>query len=77
MDKSNKFPHLLEFLQVERDALEYATSDIRNTFRRGNVNVLGESTDEKEKGHGCVFHKSNGHITEHCRSFLGMTVSDR
>ena len=79
IDKNNKFPHLLEFLKVERDAHEYAMSDFRSNLKRVNVNVfndLGNSIGT-EKRKQCLIHKSRGHITENCRSYTSMNVNGR
>ena len=43
VDKLDKFPYLLEFLKVERAALEYGTSEMKRPLRQGNVNSLDSS----------------------------------
>ena len=43
VDKLDKFPYLLEFLKVERAALEYGTPEMQRQLRQGNVNSLDSS----------------------------------
>ena len=61
--KTEKFPHLLKFLSMERDALEYATSTVRTSGggASGNLNIL-RTTDIS-----CVVHYwSDNHPTPEC-----------
>ena len=65
VDKYNKFPSLLEFLSIERNAVEYGLSNLRisdNGF--GKINFLSNS---KDGCMGCIIHKSNSHWTADCR----------
>ena len=59
VDKMNKFPGLLEFLRVERKALEYGLSDLRldSATTQGRVNtVTSESSYSSTDIENCLIH---------------------
>ena len=72
VEKTNKFPHLLEFLINERKALEYGMGELRITDRRYSIHYT-----EKSKILACLLHDSSSHNTANCRSYLNMNINDR
>ena len=75
VDKYNKFPSLLDFLRIERNALEYGAANIRiSDSRFGKINYLNSKHDD---GMECIIHKVNSHRTVDCRKYTDMTVRER
>ena len=74
VDKSNKFPELLNFLSVERKALEYSMSDLRYSFqsKSGMVNYIAT-----ENHSNCLIHNDGSHKTSECKTYLKMTLNNR
>ena len=71
----NRFNSLLEYLRVERAALEYGLSDLRSSSERryGGIHNI-EKANEKET---CLIHVNGNHKTSDCKSYLAMNVSER
>ena len=68
VNKTNKFPDLLGFLWVERDVLEYATSNMRSSSsRQANINIINAGDKSNEE---CLLHKSRTHSTGYCWAYL-------
>ena len=74
---SNKFPHLLKYLQDQRRIIEYADSSIRCTFdgEGGSISHFGNLKDSAHKH--CIIHNANSHMTSECRSYLALSVKDK
>jgi hypothetical protein len=72
VDKSNKFPHLMQFLITERNALEYGMVDLRATSEKININYIEMDSEPK-----CLIHKSSSHKTVDCRYYNDLTVPGR
>ena len=72
VDKTNKFPALLEFLRLERDVLEYATSDLRSS-----VKYVVDDSNKGKNEEECLVHRSHNHSTERCRTYLNMSINER
>ena len=74
VDKTNKFPFLLDFLINERKALEYGMSELRvNGEKRYPINLA-----ESGKGPKCIIHDfATSHNTADCRNYNGMSINER
>ena len=73
VDRKNKFPSLLEFLKVERAALEYGTSELKGNQRQGNIHAIEASGCERT----CLVHGIGGHDTKDCRQYKSLSVAER
>ena len=72
----DKFPSLLEYLKIERAALEYGLSEIRSHSDRkyGNVSNIEKFDNGSET---CLLHMNTDHTTSDCKLYLKMSVSER
>ena len=87
VDRTNKFPHLLEFLLEKRRAIKYDEAELRDnkdvTTRKATIHhaYRPERKDEPppgtEKTYRCWIHNSNSHDIAECRHFLSMTSEDK
>ena len=64
MKVREKFPCLLKFLQIERSALEYSTSELKTKCKQVNM-------------HTCLIHGNVGHNTKDCRQYKSYGIADR
>ena len=83
VDKSNKFPSLLEFLQGQRSAIEYESATLRatssNQCHKGTAHCTGSSTEEKKEDNKeprpkCLIHDNDRHWTSNCRLYQAKTI---
>ena len=74
VDKTNKFPYLLEFLITERNALEYGMAELRvcSDKRYGTIHYV-----DAGYGNKCLIHNCDSHKTSECRSYLMLSVNER
>ena len=73
--KMNKFPHLLKFLITERNALEYATSDLRKDVKAPPSNAYAVMSLSENL---CVIHFwTNNHSTADCRTYANLTLENK
>lgn len=89
VDKSNKFPALLKFLQDQRKIIEYETSDLRSasqapvkgfTHYTANAQNPDEDTEDKRLTTNppkCLIHEKGVHWTSECKSLLAKSVDER
>lgn len=86
IDKSNKFPALLEFLIKRKSIIEYLSSDLRaTTGHAANVNHVKTSgptqdeqnKDEKKSRTRCWIHNSDSHSTQECSVFKQKSADER
>ena len=75
LDMKDRFTSLLEYLKIERAALEYGMSELRSNSERkyGGVHNI-EKVGEKET---CFIHANSNHKISECRSYLRMRISER
>ena len=67
----------MKFLLEQKRILEYEIASLRMdnepisqvVYYTGNVNT--------NRVNRCVYHNSNGHLTEECRNYLGMQIQER
>ena len=71
-----KFPDLLKFLCSERNAMEYAMSDLRRCARVSpspNVNIISTNGES-----ACIIHFwVDNHSTEDCRTFKNLSAENK
>ena len=74
---SEKFVKLLDFLKIERSALEYGMSELRAYYERkpGHIHSL-QGASSHSLSDTCLIH-NEAHRTENCKTYLTMTISDR
>ena len=76
VDKRNKFPSLLKFLTAERNAIQYAMSDIRQTAQRsalGTVQTISTGSTST-----CAIHFwSSNHTTSDCRTYGNLPIETK
>ena len=86
VDKSNKFPSLLEFLQGQRSAIEYESATLRatssNQCHKGTAHYTGSSTEEKEENSKeprpkYLIHDNGRHWTSNCRLYQAKTIDEK
>ena len=64
IDRNNKFPELLEYLKIERDAREYGYNEPEmNCYSNRNSSNLGNLRN-------CYIHNSDNHSIWQCYGFL-------
>ena len=82
---SDKFPHLLKFLQEQRKIIEYESSDLRSGWldRKEHVhlNERGETSNdegqEENRALNCLVHSLSTHSTADCRVFQEKSPEDK
>ena len=72
VDKTDTFPHLLDFLLVERDALEYGSSDLKYTSKQVAIHTV-QNTDIPS----CLIHAGCTHSTNDCRQYTKMSIDEK
>ena len=85
IDKTNKFPSLLQFLLDQKRAIEYdcATLQVYNSNTAMSKTVAHhttarEYTDERQSTQSkCLFHNNAEHWTSECKSYLSESVDGR
>ena len=91
IDRKNKFPSLLSFLKIERDALEYGMSELRNSTSKnsssfnltdGNVydNIDKQScnlTDGTVYDKKCLIHNVSDHTTSDCNTYNKKSLNEK
>ena len=74
VDKRDPFPCLLKFLSQQRRVIEYISADLRSkTFYNNKVEIFNPIRLQ----HNCLIHKSSGHSTALCSSYLGKSNSEK
>ncbi|XP_068685121.1 uncharacterized protein [Montipora foliosa] len=79
IDKSKKFPSLLEFLQNQRSAIEYDSASLRTTTNNQHYRGTSHYTEgveevSKEPKPKCLIHEHGRHWTADCRIYLAKVV---
>ena len=75
VNKINKFPHLLKFLITERNAMEYATSDLRKDVKAPPSNAYAVMSVGENL---CVIHFwTNNHSMADCRTYANLTLENK
>ena len=82
IDKSKKFPSLLEFLQNQRSAIEYDSAFLRatnnNQHHRGTSHYTeGVEEVNKEPKPKCLIHEHGRHWTADCRIYLAKPIKEK
>ena len=86
VDKSNKFPCLLDFLQSQRSAIEYESATLRattsNPYHKGAAHYTGSITEEKEENSKeprpkCLIHDKGRHWTSNCRLYQAKKIDEK
>ena len=87
VDKRNKFPSLLDFLQSQRSAIEYESATLRATSNnpyhtKGAAHYAGSMTEEKEENYKepkpkCLIHENGRHWTSNCRLYQAKTIDEK
>lgn len=87
VDKTNKFPSLLNFLLSQKRAIEYETAELRltrDTAIRGSAHYTGTNKDATEANgytrphyNKCLFHKEADHWTNDCKLYLSKPIEER
>ena len=72
MSKKDKFPHLREFLKVEKAALEYNTSELKIKRKQVNIHAIESSVSETN----CLIHGNVGHNRKDCRQYKNFNITD-
>ena len=87
VDKTNKFPSLLNFLLSQKRAIEYETAQLRFTRDpaiKGSAHYTGTNKDANEasgytrpQNSKCLFHKEADHWTNECKLYLSKPTEER
>ena len=82
IDKSKKFPSLLEFLQNQRSAIEYDSASLRTTntnqhYRGTSHYTEGVEEVNKEPKPKCLIHEHGRHWTADCRIYLAKPIEEK
>ena len=74
VEKSNKFPDLLNYLITKRNVLEYGMSDLRISVEKnyGTINYVELDSDSK-----CLIHNDDTRKTSECRAYVKLTGNSR
>ena len=83
--ESDKFPHLLKFLQEQRKIIEYESSDLCSGWldRKGHAHLTERGETSNDKGQeenralNCLVHSSSTHSTANCRVFQEKSPEDK
>ena len=85
VDKSNKFPSLLDFLQSQKSAIEYESATLRatssNQCHKGAAHCTGSISEEKQESREprpkCLIHDNGRHWTANCRLYQAKTIDEK
>ena len=82
IEKSKKFPSLLEFLQNQRSAIEYDSASLRTTninqhYRGTSHYTEGVEEVNKEPKPKCLIHEHGRHWTADCRIYLAKPIEEK
>ena len=88
VDKSNKFPSLLKFLQNQRSAMEYDSASLRATAtpwsspppKAIHHTVAKEENDLNSQRAAlpkCLIHENGKHSTEDCKVYMSKTLEEK
>ena len=75
VDKSNKFPSLLDYLQSQKSAIEYESATLRatstNQYHKGAAHCTTSISEEKQENNReprpkCLIHDNGRHWTANC-----------
>ena len=82
IDKSKKFPSLLEFLQNQRSAIEYDSASLRTTTNNQHYRGTSHYTEgveevSKEPKPKCLIHEHGRHWTADCRIYLAKPIEEK
>ena len=72
VDKTDKYRHLLDFLLVKRDALEYGSSDLKYTSKQVAIH-----TEQNTDIPSCLIHAGCTHSTNDCRQYTKMSIDEK
>ncbi|XP_022806416.1 uncharacterized protein LOC111343493 [Stylophora pistillata] len=86
VDKSNKFPSLLDFLQSKKRAIEYESAILRaassNQYHKGAAHCAASISEEKQENSReprpkCLIHDNGRHWTVNCRLYQAKTIDGK
>ena len=85
VDKSNKFPSLLDFRQSQKSAIEYESATLRatssNQCHKGAAHCTGSISEEKQESRErrpkCLIHDNGRHWTANCRLYHAKTIDEK
>ena len=82
IDKSKKFPSLLEFLQNQRSAIEYDSASLRTTnnnqhYRGTSHYTEGVEEVNKEPKPKRLIHEHRRHWMADCRIYLAKPIEEK
>ena len=77
VDRFNKFPSFMNFLLEQRRILEYEMATLRIDNEDDTAEIYYTANIQSNRGSRCIFHNSNGHLTEECRNYLAMQSQER
>ena len=78
IDRKNKFPALLSFLKIERDAVEYGMSEIRNNaVKTSETFNLADGSVTEEPSTKCLVHNASDHTITECNTFKRKSLSEK
>ena len=85
VDRSDRFPALLQFLIKEKKSVEYELSEIRSLTHSNSPRATVNATDVKERSETtrrdvfkkCLIHDDGKHATPECRVFMGKSAQER
>ena len=82
INKSKRFPSLLEFLQNQRSAIEYDSASLRMTnnnqyYRGTSHHTEGVEEVSKEPKPKCLIHDHGWHWTAYCRIYLAKPIEEK
>ena len=76
VDKFDKFPSFMKFLLEQKRIVEYEMATLRmDNETISQVHYTGNV--QTNRVNRCIYHNSNGHLTEECRNYLGMQIQER
>ena len=77
VDRKMKFQRLLEYLRVERDAVEYSLSTLRNKSQNSLLRNLSHKPSTNDHISQCWLHVADNHGIDKCRLFLSKSIEER
>ena len=82
IDKSKKFPSLLEFLQNQRSAIEYDSASLRTTNNNQHYRGISHYTEgveevNKEPKPKHLIHEHRRHWMADCRIYLAKLIEEK
>ena len=86
VDKGNKFPSLLDFLQNQKSAIEYESATLRatssNQYHKGAAHCTANISEEKQENNReprpkCLIHDNGKHWTANCRLYQAKAIDEK